>query len=226
MQKKIPMCDLHSVPSRAVRRAGPVTPKNSVHLVSSRLTSSCFSAQIVIPERHEYLHRTLKSVQSTFGCVREILGYGLQFLWAVLQPKSMLVHTENSVRLDSTRLVPILVPSDLGVKTAMQPRMRRPRERPEADHCVAARSVGQSRGIDGREPSSAPTASRAAAGGVDQSRRHLRGAHRSVIRSTSSPPAHIIRTTASTTPYSFSLPVTALPLPPSGATRTPLFSLL
>jgi hypothetical protein len=33
--------------------------------------------------------RTLKSVQNTFGCFREVLSYGVQFLWAMLQPKAM-----------------------------------------------------------------------------------------------------------------------------------------
>jgi hypothetical protein len=36
------------------------------------------------------LHRTLHSVQGTFGCFRELLGYGVQFLWAMLQPKATL----------------------------------------------------------------------------------------------------------------------------------------
>jgi hypothetical protein len=36
------------------------------------------------------LHRALNGVQSTLGCFREIFGYGLQFLWAMLQPKAML----------------------------------------------------------------------------------------------------------------------------------------
>jgi putative transposase len=28
--------------------------------------------------------RWLNSVQSTFGCIREVMGYGMQFLWVVL----------------------------------------------------------------------------------------------------------------------------------------------
>jgi hypothetical protein len=34
------------------------------------------------------LLRTLRDVQSTLGCIHDVLGYGLQFLWAILQPKA------------------------------------------------------------------------------------------------------------------------------------------
>ena len=36
------------------------------------------------------LRRTRKSVQNTFGCFRQVADYGVQFLWAMLQPKTML----------------------------------------------------------------------------------------------------------------------------------------